>query len=78
MTDYFQQQQVENVKSDSKQPHKRLTDIFDGKVKAKMLSEIFNIKAIIPRKLEEPLKTNAVAKFTNKIKKYSELINSSK
>jgi len=57
-TDYFQQQRLENFKRDSKQPHKQLTDIFDGKVKAKMLSEIFNIKAIIPRKLEEPLKTN--------------------
>jgi hypothetical protein len=77
-TDYFQQQRLENFKSDSKQPHKQLTDIFDGKVKAKMLSEIFNIQAIIPRKLKEPFKTNSVANFTNKITKYSELISNSK
>ena len=77
-TEYFQQQRLENFKRDSKQPHERLNDIFDGKVKAKMLSEIFNIKAIIPRKLEEPLKTNAVANFTNKITNYSELISNSK
>ena len=55
-TDYFLQQRLENFKSDIKQPHEQLTDVFDGKVKAKMLSEIFNIKAIIPRKLEETLK----------------------
>ena len=77
-TDYYQQQRLENFKRDSKQPHEQLTDIFDGKVKAKMLSEIFNIKAIIPRKLEETLKKNAVANFTNKITKYSELISISK
>ena len=43
-----------------------------------MLTEPYNLKAIIPKKLEETIKFNVVAKFTNKITKYSELISNSK
>jgi len=43
-----------------------------------MLTEQFNIKAIIPKKVEGPLSINAVKNFTKKITKYSELISNSK
>ncbi len=46
--------------------------------KTKMLTEQFNIKAIIPKKVEGPLSINAVKIFTKKITKYSELISNSK
>ncbi len=49
--DYFQQQQLENFNENSKQPHERLYDIFDGKENAKMLTEPFNLRAIIPKKV---------------------------
>jgi len=79
-TDYFEKQQLENFKKDSKQtPHERLNDIFEGKVNAKMLSEPFNLKAIIPKKVVGvTISLNAVAKFTKKITKYSEIISNSK
>ena len=43
-----------------------------------MLTEPFNLRAIIPKKVEGAISINAVAKFTNKITKYSELISNSK
>ncbi len=43
-----------------------------------MLTEQFNIKAIIPKKVEEAISINAVENFTKKITKYSELISNSK
>jgi hypothetical protein len=76
--DYFQQQQLENFKGNSKQPHERLSDIFDGKENVKMLTQPFILRAIIPKKVEEAISINAVAEFTNKITKYSELISNSK
>ncbi len=57
---------------------KLLSDIFDGKENAKILSEPFNLRAIIPKKIEGAISINAVAEFTNKITKYSELISNSK
>jgi hypothetical protein len=77
-SEFFRQQKIENFKNDSKAPHERLRDIFDGKENAKMLTEQFNIKAIIPKKVEGPLSINAVKNFTKKITKYSELISNSK
>ena len=79
-TDCFEKQQLENFKKDSKQtPHERSNDIFEGKVNAKMLSEPFNLKAIIPKKVVGvTISLNAVAKFTKKITKYSEIISNSK
>ncbi len=44
----------------------------------KMLTEPFNLRAIIPKKVEGAININAVAEFTNKITKYSELISNSK
>ncbi len=76
--DYFQQQQLENFKENSKQPHEWLSDIFDGKENTKMLTEPFNLRAFIPKKVEGAISINAVAEFTNKITKYSELISNSK
>ncbi len=75
--DYFQQQQLENFKENSKQPHKRFSDIFDGKENMKMSTEPFNLRAIIPKKVEGAININAVAEFTNKITNYSELISNS-
>ncbi len=75
---FFCQQKIENFKNDSKAPHEQLSDIFDGKKNAKMLTEQFNIKAIIPKKVEGPLSINAVENFTKKITKHSELISNSK
>ncbi len=75
--DYFQQQQLEIFKENSKQPHQGLSDIFDGKENAKMLTEPFNLRAIIPKKVEGAISINVVAEFTNKITKYSELISNS-
>ena len=44
-----------------------------------MLSEPFNLKAIIPKKVVGVnISSNAVAKFTRKITKYSEIISNSK
>jgi hypothetical protein len=43
-----------------------------------MLTEQFNIKAIIPKKVEGAISINAVENFTKKITKYSELISNSK
>jgi hypothetical protein len=63
--DYFQQQQLENFKENSKQPHKWLNDIFDGKENMKMLTEPFNLRAIIPKKKKGTISINAVAEFTN-------------
>jgi hypothetical protein len=44
----------------------------------KMLTEPFNLRVIIPKKVEGAISINAVAEFTNKITKYSELISNSK
>jgi hypothetical protein len=44
----------------------------------KMLTKQFNLKAIIPKKVEETISINAVENFTKKITKYSELISNSK
>jgi hypothetical protein len=77
-SEFFRQQKIENFKNDSKAPHEQLSDTFDGKENAKMLTEQFNIKAIIPKKVEGPLSINAVNNFTKKITKYSELISNSK
>lgn len=77
-SEFFSQQQIENFKYDNKKPHERLSDIFDGKEKASMLSEQFNIKAIIPKPVKGPITKNSVEDFTNKITKYSELISISK
>jgi hypothetical protein len=66
------------LKENSKQPNERLSDIFDGKENAKMLTEPFNLRAIIPKKVEGAISINAVAEFTNKFTKYSELISNSK
>jgi hypothetical protein len=77
-SDFFSQQKIENFKNDSKKPHERLNDIFDGKEEAKMLTEPFNIKAIIPKAVKGPLSINSVENFTKKITKYSELISNSK
>jgi len=77
-SEFFSQQQIENFKYDSKKPHERLSDIFDGKEKANMLTELFNIKAILPKSVQGPLSNNSVEDFTNKIRKYSELISISK
>jgi hypothetical protein len=43
-----------------------------------MLAEPFNLRAIIPKKVEGAISINAVAEFMNKITKYSELISNSK
>ncbi len=43
-----------------------------------MLTEPFNLRAIIPKKVEGAISINAVAEVTNKITKYSELISNSK
>ncbi len=43
-----------------------------------MLTESFNLRAIIPKKVEGTISINAVAEFMNKITKYSELISNSK
>ena len=43
-----------------------------------MLTEQFNIKAIIPKAVKGPLSINSVENFTKKITKYSELISNSK
>ena len=77
-SDFFSQQKIENFKNDSKKPHERLNDIFDGKEEVKMLTEPFNIKAIIPKAVKGPLSINSVENFTKKITKYSELISNSK
>ena len=77
-SEFFCQQQIENFKFDSKKPHERLSDIFDGKKKVSMLTEQFNIKAIIPKPVKWPITKNSVEDFTNKITKYSELISISK
>jgi hypothetical protein len=74
----FQQRQLESFKENSKQPHEWLSDIFDGKENAKMLTEPFNSRAIIPKKVEGSININAAAEFMNKITKYSELISNSK
>ncbi len=71
--DYFQQQQVENFKENSKQTHERLSDIFDGKENTKTLTDPFNLIAIIPKKVKGTISINVVAEFTNKITKYSKL-----
>jgi hypothetical protein len=76
--DYFQQQQLEHFKENSKQHHGRFSDIFDGKENTKNLTEPFILRAIIPKKVEGAISINAVAEFTNKITKYSELISNSK
>ena len=43
-----------------------------------MLTDQFNIKAIIPKSVKGPLSNNSVEDFTKKITKYSELISISK
>jgi hypothetical protein len=44
-----------------------------------MLTEPFNLRAIIPKKVGGgTISINVVAEFTNKINKYSELISNSK
>jgi hypothetical protein len=65
-TDYFQQQQLENIKKNSKQPYKGLSDVFDGNADAQMLTQPFNLKGIIPNKVEGTMSINAVAEFTKK------------
>jgi hypothetical protein len=77
-TDYFQQQQLENFKKNSKQPYERLSDIFDENADAQMLTQSFNLKGIIPNKVGGTMSINAVAEFSKKITKYSELIGNSK
>lgn len=77
-SEFFSQQKIENFKYDSKKPHERLSDIFDGKEKANMLTEQFNIKAIIPKPVKGPLRDNSVEDFISKIRKFSELISISK
>jgi hypothetical protein len=77
-SEFFCQQQIENFKYDSKKPHEWLSGIFDGKEKANMLTEQFNIKAIIPKSVKGALSNNSVEDFTKKITKYSELISISK
>ncbi len=77
-TNYFKQQQLENFKDNKKQPHKQLSDIFDGTADAQMLTKPFNLKGIIPNKVDGPIKVNAAADFTKKITKDSELISNSK
>jgi hypothetical protein len=39
------------------------------KENAKMLTELFNLRAIIPKKVEGAININGVAEFTNKITK---------
>jgi hypothetical protein len=75
---FFCQQKIENFKKDGKELHERLSDICDGKENAKMLTEQFNIKATIPKKVEGAISIHAVENFTKKITKYSELISNSK
>jgi hypothetical protein len=77
-SEFFCQHQIEHFKFDSKKPHERLSDIFDGKEKANMLTDTFNMKAIIPKPLQGSLSINSVEDFTKKITKYSELISISK
>jgi hypothetical protein len=77
-SEFFCQQQIENFKFDSKKTHERLSDIFDGKEKANMLTDTFKMKAIIPKPVQGPLSINSVEDFTKKITKYSELISISK
>jgi hypothetical protein len=43
-----------------------------------MATELFNLRAIIPKKVEGAISINVVAEFTNEITKYSELISNSK
>ncbi len=62
----------------AKKTHERLSDIFDGRKKANMLTDQFNLKAIIPKSGKGPLSNNSVQDFTKKITKYSELISISK
>ncbi len=77
-TNDFQQQQLEHFKDDKKQPHKRLSGIFDGTADAQMLTKPFNLKGIIPNKADGAIKVNAAADFTKKLTMYSELISNSK
>ena len=77
-SDFFKQQKIENFKNDSNGPHERLNDIFDAKIEGKMLTEAFNIKAIIPKAVTGPFGINTVENFTKKVTKYSELISNSK
>ncbi len=77
-TNYFQQQQLEHFKDNNKQPQERLSDIFDGTADAQMSTKPFNLKGIIPNKVDGAIKVNAAADFTKKITKYSELISNSK
>ena len=44
-TDYFKKQQLENFKENSKQPHERLSDIFDGKENAKNVDRTIQLKS---------------------------------
>ncbi len=37
-SEFFSQQKIENLKYDSKKPHEWLSDIFDGREKANMLT----------------------------------------
>ncbi len=71
-TNYFQQQQLEHFKDDNKQPHEQLSDIIDGTADAQMLTKPFNLKGIIPNKIDGAIKVNAAADFTKKHTKYSE------
>jgi hypothetical protein len=78
-TNYLQQQQLKFFKDDSKQPRKQLSYIFDGNADVQMLTQPFNLKGIIPSKVEGTISVNAVAELTKKITKYySELISNSK
>jgi hypothetical protein len=62
-SEFFIQQQIENFTYDGKKPHERLSDIFDGKVKATMLTEQFNIKAVIPKPIQGTITKNSVEDF---------------
>ncbi len=63
-TNYFQQQQLEHFKDNNKQPHERLNDIFDGTADAQILTKPFNLKGIIPNKVDGAIKVNSAAEFT--------------
>jgi len=57
-SEFFSQQKIENFKYDRKKSHERLSDIFDGNKEANMLTEQFNIKAIIPKAMKGPISEN--------------------
>ena len=44
-SEFFCQQQIENFKFDTKKPHERLSDIFDGKENAKNVNKAIQFKS---------------------------------